>query len=77
MFSFDTKNRSDKADIKFLHYTLGNYWSFPKVDNIHIADIKFIFFEPRALVVTSKRGFQFGQHNQDVLEIHKLIKKNN
>ena len=54
-----------------------SYWSFPKVEGIHMVDSKFIFYLPTAQVVTSKRGFQFGQHHQDALKIYKLIKNNN
>ena len=74
MISFDTESNSDSAEIKLLHYTLDGYWSFPKAEDIHIVDSKFIFYGPTAPAVTSKRGFQFGQHDQDALEIYKLLK---
>ena len=46
----------------------------PKVDNINIANIKFIFYGQAAPFVTSKGGLKLGQHDQDVLEIYKLEK---
>ena len=67
----------DSAEIKFLHYALDSYWSFPKVEDIHLVDSKFIYYLQTVPVVTSKRGFQFGQHDQDALEIYKLIKNDN
>ena len=46
----------------------------PRVEDIHIVDSIFIFYGQTAPVVPSKRGFQFGQHDQDALEIYKLLK---
>ena len=77
MFSVDTESNSVSVEIKFLHYSLDGYWCFPKIEDIHIVDRKFTFYGPTAPVVTSKRGFQFGQYDQDALEIYKLIKNNN
>ena len=55
------ESNSDSAEIKFLHFTLDGYWSFPKVEDIHIVDSKFIFYGSTIPVVTSKRKFQFSQ----------------
>ena len=76
MFSFGTYNSSDSAEIKFLHYTLDGYWPFPKVDDIHMVDTKFISYEPTVPIATSKRWFQFVQHDQDALGIYNLTKDN-
>ena len=45
--------------------------------DIRIVDIKFISYGPTVPAVMSKRGFQFGQHDQDTSEIYKQVKNNN
>ena len=55
-FLRQARKPSITSEIKFLHYTNGSFWDFPKSEDVKIIDVKFFILGPVVPASTTKKG---------------------
>ena len=60
------------AEFKFLHYRCG-FWEFPKIDDIQIIEVEYIYICPCTPHEITKHGYKF-KEDDEALKIFKAFR---